>query len=588
MAALLPRRSSEERVDSVARPASVVSDTELDSEASQPPANAANANDRMAQGLRRLRTTRVLAALFLAVVGIVATLIAFFVVSAQNKRDAASNFVGNSDACASAVKTSLLLSAIGFQAVVGAQDARPMVFDPYAFKESAAGMFTNTLVRNVVLYRYILEVSKAGWEADMTAAFGRQVTVLNGTTGRPAGSASAYLVSEMVVSNSTDRAMSFYPGLDILSASVPTGKPSAQRIAAVLNAVTRIFRSQPAVLPPITSHVAGKNVTAITLGRGIHISQAADFEASAPDVTYTVRANGYPTAASVAYVPPPPAQYQNRLDTTAVKFVAGMVVDAGKLFSLVVNATQGLPGVYGHYTSTGALGGKVAGVYMEDISDLPQVLNNSRLPSGASSPNMLLSNAGIDVQPGDGLYITAGLHGPASTSAASGVLTVGGSSDGGLTLHLKQEFEREEVLALFSPARLQDKTNAVVSSVIIAYAFRQYLISFVSADDYLATERPASWPYLILGLGITFIVSMMMYVCLWAAQKRRRETLKRQREAELREKAMLVVQNDVMALLSHEVRFVASVVLSSSVRLPSAAIFCTAQLTRACPNMYVP
>jgi hypothetical protein len=515
------------------------------------------------------------------VVGIVATLIAFFVVSAQNKRDAASNFVANSNACASAMKTSLLLSAIGFQAVVGAQDARPMVFDPYAFKESAAGMFSNALVRNVVLYRYILEVSKAGWEADMTAAFGRQVVVLNGTTGHPAGSSSAYLVSEMVVSNSTDRKLSFYPGLDILSASVPRGKPGAQTIAAILNAVARIFSSQPAVLPPITSHVAGKNVTAITLGRGIHISRAADFSAAAPDVTYTVRANGYPTAASVQFVPPQPAQSQNRLDTTSVKLVAGMVIDASKLFSLLVNATRGLPGVYGHYTSTGALGGKVAGVYMEDISDLPQVVNNSRLPSAASSPNMLLTDAGIDVEPGDGLYVLAGLHGPARTTDAPDVLAVGHSNSGGLTLHLKQEFEREEVLALFAPARLQDQSNAVVASVIIAYAGRQYLISLVSADDYLATERPASWPYLILGLGITFIVSMMMYICLWAAQKRRRETLKRQREEEVREKAMLVVQNDVMALLSHEVR--ARVVCLLMRGLVLDAIYCTASLTPLCP-----
>jgi len=509
-------------------------------------ANATEVDDAtaaMQTGLRRLRNTRVLAAAIFLVVGGVCSLIAYFVLDATNTREAQDTFVNETEACASAMKTSMTIVATGFMQIVGGQDAaQSHVFNPLAFKEAAAGLFGINILRNAFLYRVIDAASRPAWEAAASAAYQRSVVVRNGTTNLPAGPADEYLVFEMAVSAAPDRALLAQPGLDLLSVRANGGTFWLSG-SAIQTVVSRLRQSQPAVLPPSTRLIGGKNVTTISLGRGIHISKTANFSGYAPNVTSSVQAAGYPSLESVAFVPPPPAMYDDgsRANASEVRLMAFVALDAGKLFELLVNATLGLPGVYGHYTSTGELGGKVAAALMEDISDLPAVLASPHMPRLAVDPDLLLASAGIDVKPGDGKFVASGLreHNP---------------DQGGVTLHLRQEAEAAPVREMLSPGWLSAHSNAVSASVIFAYGGRQYLVSFVSDPDFLSTERADTWPFLALGLGLTAAVTLIMYACLWAVQARRRETLKRQREAEVREKAMLSVQNDVMALLSHEVR----------------------------------
>jgi hypothetical protein len=495
----------------------------------------------MQTGLRRLRNTRVLAAAIFLVVGVVCSLIAYFVLDATNKREAQDMFVNETEACASAMKTSMTIVATGFMQIVGGQDAaQSQAFNPLAFKEAASGLLGVNILRNAFLYRAIDSASRPAWEAAASAAYQRSVFVRNGTTNLPAGPADEYLVFEMAVSAAPERALLAQPGLDLLSVRSAVGTLSG---SAIQTAVGRIRRSQPAVLPPTTGLIGGKNVTTISLGRGIHILKTANFSGYAPNVTSSVQPAGYPSLESVSFVPPPPAMYDDgtRANASDVRLMAFMALDASKLFELLVNATLGLPGVYGHYTSSGALGGQVAAALMEDISDLPAVLASPHMPRLTPDPNLLLRSAGIAVKPGDGKFVASGLRERSSGRA-------------GVKLHLRQEADAALVWERLSPDWLSAHPNAVSASVIFAYGGRQYLVSFVSVPDFLNTERPETWPFLALGLGLTAAVTLIMYACLWVVQARRRGQLRRQREAEVREKAMLVVQNDVMALLSHEVR----------------------------------
>jgi hypothetical protein len=320
------------------------------------------------------------------------------------------------------------------------------------------------------------------------------------------------------------------PGLDAFS-SPSTAMPAA---------LVRVFASQPALLPPASLAHLGRNITIVSYARGIHISRSANMSGYAPNVTVSMQPAGYTTAADVTWAARASAMSENRLNTTSVQLVVTVQLDASKIIDLLANATRGEPGVYGVYTSTGALGGKIAGAVVEDVSDLPAVLSSPDMPRLASHPNVLLCTSGLDIRSGDGLLVGAGLGAPASP--------------GRYTLATVEPADASSVRAMLSDAWQEQHPNAVRAGVIFGFGGRQYLVTLISTPDHLAAELPPLWPNLLLGFGATVAIATAMYLLLWLVQRPRRDALKRQQEAELQEKAMLSVQNDVMALLSHEVR----------------------------------
>jgi hypothetical protein len=364
----------------------------------------------------------------------------------------------------------------------------------------------------------------------MSTAYNRTVRVLNASTLAVAGDADRHLVLELAASSSPRRTGGMTPGLDAYSSP----------LASMPAALERVFASQPALLEPVYLARLGRNITVVPYMRGIHISRSANMSAFAPNVTVSMQPAGYTTAEDVAWVAPASAMSESRLNSTSVQLVVTVQLDASKISDLLTNATRGEPGVYGVYTSNGALGGKIAGALIEDVSDLPAVLASPDMPRLASNPNVLLCTSGLAIRSGDGLFVGAGLGKPGSS--------------GRYSLATVDPADASPVRAMLSDAWQEQHPNAVRAGVIFGFGGRQYLVTLISAPDHLATELPPLWPNLLLGFGATVAIATAMYLLLWLVQRPRRDALKRQQEAELQEKTMLSVQNDVMALLSHEVR----------------------------------
>jgi signal transduction histidine kinase len=460
-------------------------------------------------------------------VGVAMTLTSYTVLLAARRADAAAAFAADTYDVANLLRTNMLTPALLLAQLVGDLDASRAPVTTPQFRDAAmATLIRVPALADIALLRPLPHAQRAAWEARMTAAHGRNITIrdLNGTVApvRP-----VYHVVEAL----TTRPDGARIGVDMGGAPAP-----ASAIALTLRSPTGIaVGEQP--------QLSAADGTTMSLYRPVHWWQdgvsVPPVLAPAQPGTYTHDLAGAPLPGDVRTARIPAAT--NLRSNTSVQYIAQAVFSGVALSQLLIDGIEGRQVGTQLYFTSGNLRGKVAAMLCEDVQDVPGVSAIPGVPV-----NLLASVLRTDaVRHGQGIpFLGAVQTDDGLVSALNGPLVKQMMDDG-----------------------MQDGVH-IVNRFILGFGTRRLMLTMLSSRSYLQDAYTGvAIAVLPIGLCLTAALSGLLAFGVYMLLAAR---LSRERAGRLRHKQLTAAQrmeDRMLGLLSHELRNPAHVITSTALFL---------------------
>jgi signal transduction histidine kinase len=494
-----------------------------------------NAAERRLRRLRRVcRSPRAWCSLVCCcglAVGVAMTLTAYAVLLAARRADAAAAFAADTYEVANLLRINMLTPTLLFAQLVADLDASRAPVTTPQFRDAAMTTLTRMpAFSDIAALRPLPHAQRAAWEARMTAAHGRNITVRNENGTLSEARPVYYVVEALTASPNTSRI---------------GGDVGAQ--ATQLGAIEATMRSPTGgsfVAPPFTIGSSSSSPEAfMSLYRPVHWWQEG---ASIPPVsapaqlgTYTHDAGGVPLPGDVqAARPAPSSTFRSGV---AVQYVVQALFRGGTLTQLLIDGVENRQAGAQLFFTSGNLRGKVAALLCEDVQDVP----------------------GVSAIPGVPLNLMSPIFRTSTVAYGHGIPFLGAvQRDGGLVSALNGPLVKQMM-----DDGLRDGSQ-IVDRYILGFGTRRLMLTMLSSRSYLRDAyTDVAIAVLPIGLCLTAVLSGLLAFGVYMLQAAR---LSRERASRLRHKQLTAAQrmeDRMLGLLSHELRNPAHVITSTALFL---------------------
>jgi signal transduction histidine kinase len=461
-------------------------------------------------------------------VGVAMTLTTYAVLLAARRADAAAAFAADTYEVANLLRINMLTPALLFAQLAAGFDASTAPVTTPQFRNASVAIMSRTpALYEVAALRPLPHAQRAAWEARMTAAHGRNITIrdLNGTVSpvRPV----YYVLEALTVQPNS-------PEIGVDHGSVPA------HLTAIV-ATLRPPTGNAVVAPPIVSDATGD--THMSLYRPVHWWQGG---ASIPPVsapaqlgTHTHDAAGAPLPGDVQAARSP-ATITPR-SGVAAQYVLQGLYRGSALTQLVINGVENRQAGAQLFFTSGNLRGKVAALLCEDVQDVPGVSAIPGVPSNLLVPIFRTSTVAY----GRGIPFLGAVQ-----------------RDGGLVSALNGPLVKQMM-----DDGLRDGSQ-IVDRYILGFGTRRLMLTMLSSRSYLQDAyTDVAIAVLPIGLCLTAALSGLLAFGVYMLQAAR---LSRERASRLRHKQLTAAQrmeDRMLGLLSHELRNPAHVITSTALFL---------------------